>query len=73
MVINDLRISDKVYDRENDCVYKIIAKNSRNCTLEVVDRNVIASFREHYHDKLKQGAEADLLRRKYNSIYGISL
>lgn len=73
MVLNDLKIGDKVYDQKADCVYKIIAKNSRNCTLEIVDRNVVASFREQYHDKLKQGAEADLLRRKYNSIYGISL
>ena len=73
MVINELRIGDKVYDRESDSVYKIIDKNSHNCTLEVVERNVVASFREQYHVKLKQGAEADLLRRKYNSIYGISL
>ena len=73
MVINDLKIGDKVYDRENDCVYEIIAKNSRNCTLEVVERNVVASFNEQYKEKLCQGAEADLLRRKYHSIYGFSL
>lgn len=71
MVIQDLNIGDKVYAKPTDCVYKIVAKHSDSVTLEVVERNAIASFREQYNERLRQSAEADLLRRKYNSIYSI--